>query len=73
MNQSQELKSPQDVLKPKAVQKKVPDENHELSYQNQNQQIHRGALEEAAYTAYDALESHKKFQSQQKSYNEVQK
>lgn len=73
MNQSQELKSPQDVLKPKAVQKNVPDENHELSYQNQNQQIHRGALEEAAYTAYDALESHKKFQSQQKSYNEVQK
>lgn len=73
MNQSQELKSPQNVLKPKAVQKNVPDENHELSYQNQNQQIRRGALEEAAYTAYDALESHKKFQSQQKSYNEVQK
>lgn len=72
MNQSQELKSPQNVLKPKAVQKNVPDENHELSYQNQNQQIRRGALEEAAYTAYDALESHKKFQSQQKSYNEVQ-
>lgn len=73
MNQSQELKGPQNVLKPKAVQKNVPDENHELSYQNQNQQIRRGALEEAAYTAYDALESHKKFQSQQKSYNEVQK
>lgn len=73
MNQSQELKSPQNVLKPKAVQKNVPDENHELSYQNANQQIQRGALEEAAYTAYDALESHKKFQSQQKSYNEVQK
>lgn len=72
MNQSQELKSPQNALKPKAVQKNVPDENHELSYQNQNQQIRRGALEEAAYTAYDALESHKKFQSQQKSYNEVQ-
>lgn len=73
MNQSQELKGPQNVLKPKAVQKNVPDENHELSYQNQNQQIRRGALEEAAYTAYDALESHKKFQNQQKSYNEVQK
>ncbi len=73
MNQSQELKKPQNVLKPKVVQKNVPDENHELSYQNTNQQIRRGALEEAAYIAYDALESHKKFQIQQKSYNEVQK
>lgn len=73
MNQSQELKSPQNVLKPKAVQKNVPDENHELSYQNTNQQIHRGTLEEAAYIAYDALEHHKTFQKQQKSYNEVRK
>lgn len=75
MNQSQELKSSQNILKPKAAsaQKNVPDENHELSYQNTGQQIRRGALEEAAYTAYDALESHKKFHNQQKSFNEVQK
>lgn len=73
MNQSQELKIPQDVLKSKAVQKNVPDENHELSYQNQNQQIRRGALEEAAYTAYDAIEHHKTYKSSQRSYDEVRK
>lgn len=78
MKQSQELQGPKKVLKPKATQnarnkKKVSDENLELSNQNINQQIRRGAIEEAAYTAYDALENHKTFKSQQKSYNEVQK
>lgn len=73
MNQAQELKSPQNVLKPKAVQKNVPDENHELSYQNTSQQIRRGALEEAAYTAYDAIEHHRTYKSSQRSYDEVRK
>lgn len=31
----------------------------------------RELMEEAAYTAYDAVEHHKTFQKQQKSYNAV--
>lgn len=73
MNQSQELKSPQNALMPKAAQKNVPDENHELSHQNTSQQIRRGALEEAAYTAYDSIEHHRTYKSSQKSYDEVRK
>lgn len=70
--QSQEFKIPQKLLgegDAKAVNR--PDELHELSHKNTNQQIRRGALEEAAYTAYDAMGHHKTFQKQQKSYNEV--
>lgn len=70
MNQSQEFKSPQKMLGD-AGKVNRPDEIHELSQQNRNQQISRGVLEEAAYTAYDAIEHHKKFQKQQKSYNDV--
>lgn len=70
MNQSQEFKSPQKMLG-NAEMVNQPDENYELSYQNANQQIRRGALEEAVYTAYDAMEHHKTFRKQQRSYNEI--
>lgn len=70
MNQSQEFKSPQQVL---GDAKKVnrPDEYHELTHHNTNQQIGRGTLEGVVYTAYDAIEQRKAFQKQQKSYNEI--
>lgn len=81
MNQSQELKrqSPKNALKANAKadradqKKNRPDETYELSHHNTNQQIRQGALEEAVYTAYDAVEHHKKYKSQQQSFNEVQK
>lgn len=69
MKQSQEFKDPQKKLGDVAVNR--PDEYHELTHQNINQEIRRGAVEEAAYTAYDALEHRKTFHKQQKSYNEV--
>lgn len=70
MNQSQEFKSQQKMLgDTKAVNR--PEEIHELSYHNTNQQIQRGVLEETAYIAYDAIEHHRKYRSSQRSYNEV--
>lgn len=76
MSQSQEFKSPQNMLGvvERTAQKAAEshsEENTKLSYQNKNQQMRRDLMEEAAYIAYDAVEHHKKFQSSQKSYNEV--
>lgn len=70
MSQSQEFKSPQKMLGEGGTAER-PDENYELSHQNTNRQIHRGALEEAAYIAYDATAHHKTYKRQKQSYNEV--
>lgn len=73
MNQPLELKGPQKLLgegkEGEAGNK--PDETLALSHQNTSQQISRGALEEAAYMAYDAASQHKTYKSQQRSYNDV--
>ncbi len=70
MNQSQEFKKSDPAVLRKLERENVYG-NEELSAGNTSRQIHRGALEEAAYTAFDAMEHHKTFQKQQKSYNEV--
>ena len=69
MGQSQEFRSTPDdtvVKKPKVV-----DENLQLTYSNNDQQMRNSTIEDAAYTAYDATEHHKTFQHSQKSYDEV--
>lgn len=45
--------------------------NAELSHRNTNQQFRKELMEEAAYTAYDAANNHKTYQSSQRAYNEV--
>lgn len=73
MSQPLELKSPQKLLgegKEGGTGNK-PDETLALSHQNTSQQISRGALEEAAYMAYDAASQHKTYKNQQRSYNDV--
>lgn len=69
MGQSQEFRSTPDdaaVKKPKVV-----DENLQLTYSNNDQQMRNSTIEDAAYTAYDATEHHKTFQHSQRSYDEV--
>jgi murein DD-endopeptidase MepM/ murein hydrolase activator NlpD len=70
MSQSQEFISRKNSLK-KTEQVNRPDENLELSANNNNSRMRRELMEEAAYTAYDSVEHHKTFQKQQKAYNEV--
>ena len=70
MNHSQEFRaSPEETIIKKA---KVIDENLQLTYSNTNQQMRGGDAADAVYTAYDAVERHKSFQHQRKSYNEEQ-
>ncbi len=69
MSQSQEFrKNPDEEAVKKAV--KVIDENLELTYSSENQQMRSSMAADAAYTAYDAIEMHKTFQKTQRSYNE---
>ena len=69
MGQSQEFRStPDDAVEKKS---KVVDENLQLTYSNNDQQLRNSTIEDAAYTAYDATEHHKTFQHSQKSYDEV--
>ena len=71
MNQSQEFrKSPKAETIKKSV--KVIDENLELAYSNNNQQMRSSTAADAAYTAYDAIDMHKTFQKSRRSYNEEQ-
>lgn len=70
MNQAQEFRaSPEEIIIKK---EKVIDENLQLTHSNSNQQMRGGDATGAAYTAYDAMERHKSFQNQRKSYNEEQ-
>lgn len=70
MSRSQEFVDQHNILnKSEAVNK--PDENLELSSKNNNSQMHRGQMEEMAYTAYDAMEHHQTFHKQQEAYDEV--
>lgn len=69
MSQSQEFrKSPEAEVVTKSV--KVIDENLELAYSNNNQQMRSGIAADAAYIAYDAIDMHKTFQKSRRSYNE---
>lgn len=71
MSQSQELTTnPQNMLSAvgKAAEAAV---STEVSQQSNNQQFRKNLMEDAAYTAYDALSNHHTYKSSQKSYNEV--
>ena len=71
MSQSQEFTNiPQKLLN---AAEKVAETgaNTEMSHKNDNQQLRKDLMEEAAYTAYDAVSHHKAYQSSQKAYNEV--
>ena len=54
MSQSQEFISRKNSLK-KTEQVNRPDENLELSANNNNSRMRRELMEEAAYTAYDSV------------------
>lgn len=77
MSQSQEFKTnPQNMFR--AAEKAAEtgkntetDTNKELSHKNNNQQLRKELIEEAAYIAFDAVSHHKKYQNSQRSYNEV--
>lgn len=77
MIQSQELMTnPQNLLNAaeKVAESGKSSENAantELSHKNDNQHFRKELMEEAAYTAFDAVSHHKKYQSSQKAYNEV--
>lgn len=71
MSQSQELTTnPQNILNAvgKAAEAAV---STEMSQQSNNQQFRKDLMEDAAYTAYDAISNHHTYKSSQKSYNEV--
>lgn len=71
MGQSQEFRrNPDETAIKKAVN--VIDENLELTNSNANQQMRTNHGEDAAYTAYDAMERHASFKRSRKSYNEEQ-
>lgn len=72
MSQSQEFTSQrrQNILQ-KPEQENGPDENFALSAKNNKSRMRQELMEEAAYTAFDAIVQHKTFQKQQKAYNEV--
>ena len=71
MGQSQEFRSASDETVVKKVAQ-IVDENLELTHSNSNQQMRNNTAEDAAYTAFDAIEHHRTFQHSQKSYNEEQ-
>ncbi len=71
MSQSQEFRAnPDEAVVKKAV--KVTDENLELTHSNSNQQMRSSTVSDAVYTAYDALNMHKSYQRNFKSFNEEQ-
>lgn len=77
MSQSQEFKTnPQNMFREaeKAAEtgkNTETDTNTELSYINNNQQLRKELMEEAAYIAFDAVSHQKNYQNSQRSYNEV--
>ncbi len=71
MSQSQEFRAnPEEAVVKKAV--KVTDENLELTHSNSNQQMRNSTVSDAVYTAYDAVNMHKSYQRNFKSFNEEQ-
>ena len=71
MSQSQELTTnPQNMLNAvgKVTEAVV---GTEMSQNNSNNQFRKDLMEDAAYTAYDAISNHKTYKSSQKSYDEV--
>lgn len=71
MSQSQEFtNTPQNLLNAAGQAAEIT-ANTESSHENNNQQLRKDLMEEAAYTAYDAVSHHKTYQSSQRAYNEV--
>lgn len=71
MSQSQELTiNPQNMLNTvgKVAEATV---STEMSQNNSNQQFRKDLMEDAAYTAYDAISHHQTFKSSQQSYDGV--